>query len=116
MAEWRIGAVVWSSGAGNDGRCRCRSNGLPVIAAEATGSTNLVDDGVTGTLVHGADSKAFAAALESYAKKPATRRKHGKAGLAVAETMDWESINSVAVKAYLHAIVKRKRLDRLKNA
>ncbi|MES2120430.1 MAG: glycosyltransferase family 1 protein [Pseudomonadota bacterium] len=92
------------------------ASGLPVIAAEATGSTNLVDDGKTGTLVHGADSKAFAAALESYARKPATRRKHGKAGLAVAETMDWDRINSVVVKAYMHAIVKRKRLDRLKNA
>lgn len=92
------------------------ASGLPVIAAEATGSTNLVGDGETGLLVDGGDSNAFAAALESYARNPAMRRKHGKAGLAVAETMDWETINSVVVKAYLHAIVKRKRLDRIKNA
>ena len=90
--------------------------GLPVIAAEATGSTNLVRDGKTGKLVDGANSGGFARALEAYARKPALRRAHGDAGLKVAEKMDWDTINSAVVRAYEKAIVKRKRLDRLKDA
>ena len=90
--------------------------GLPVIAAEATGSTNLVRDGKTGKLVDGANSRGFARALEAYARKPALRRAHGDAGLKVAEKMDWDTINSAVVRAYEKAIVKRKRLDRLKDA
>ena len=48
--------------------------GLPVVAAEATGATNLVRDGVTGTLVDGADADEFADALEAYARDPDLRR------------------------------------------
>jgi phosphatidylinositol alpha 1,6-mannosyltransferase len=86
---------------------------LPVLAAEASGSTSLVEDGVTGTLVDGADSEEFAAALEAYATDPELRRRHGEAGLAAALTMDWDRINSAVVRAYMHAIVKRERLTRM---
>jgi phosphatidylinositol alpha 1,6-mannosyltransferase len=86
---------------------------LPVIAAESTGATNLVRSGVTGMLVDGAEPEEFAAALAAYARDPDLRHRHGQAGLAVAETMDWDTINSAAVRAYKHAIVKRKRLTRL---
>ena len=54
--------------------------GLPVIAAEATGTTNLVRHEVTGTLVDGADPDEFADALEAYARDPDLRRRHGEAG------------------------------------
>src|SRR5437764_13919999 len=37
--------------------------GLPVIAAESTGATNLVRSGVTGLLVDGTDPDEFAEAL-----------------------------------------------------
>jgi len=87
---------------------------LPVLAAQASGSTNLVQSGVTGTLVDGTDSDEFAAALEAYARDPELRRRHGEAGLAVAQTMDWDKINSAVVRAYMHAIVKRERLTRMK--
>jgi phosphatidylinositol alpha 1,6-mannosyltransferase len=87
--------------------------GVPVVAADASGSTNLVRSGETGTLVDGAESDEFADALEHYARDPAVRRDHGKAGLAVAETMDWDRINSAVVRAYMHAIVKRERLERM---
>lgn len=87
---------------------------LPVLAAEASGSTNLVQTGVTGTLVDGTDIEEFAAALEVYARDPDLRRRHGEAGLAVARTMDWDTINSAVVRAYMHAIVKRERLTRMK--
>ena len=92
------------------------ASGLPVIAAEATGSTNLVFDGATGRLVDGTDSDEFADALETYARDPALRRAHGEAGLAKASKMDWDTINSAVVRAYEKAIVKRKRLDRIMDA
>jgi len=88
--------------------------GIPVIAADATGSTNLVRNGETGTLVDGTESDEFADALEQYGRDPQMRKDHGKAGLAVAATMDWDRINSAVVRAYMHAIVKRRRLDSIK--
>jgi glycosyltransferase involved in cell wall biosynthesis len=86
---------------------------LPVIAAEATGATNLVRQGITGTLVDGTEPDEFADALAAYARDPQLRRRHGDAGLAVAKTMDWDSINSAVIRAYKHAIVKRQRLARM---
>src|SRR3954471_17025728 len=86
---------------------------LPVIAAESTGASNLVRSGVTGTLVDGTDPDEFAEALAAYARDPDLRRSHGEAGLAVAQRMDWDTINSAVIRAYKHAIVKRERLARI---
>jgi len=87
--------------------------GLPVIAAEASGTTNLVRNAVTGTLVDGTDPEAFAHALEDYALDPDLRRRHGEAALAIAKTMDWDTINGSVIRAYMHAIRKRERLARM---
>jgi glycosyltransferase involved in cell wall biosynthesis len=87
--------------------------GLPVVAAEATGATNLVRSGLTGTLVDGGSADEFAHALSAYARDPELRRRHGQAGLDVAMTMDWDTINSAVIRAYRHAIVKRERLARM---
>jgi glycosyltransferase involved in cell wall biosynthesis len=87
--------------------------GLPVVAAEATGATNLVRSGLTGTLVDGGSADEFAHALTAYARDPELRRRHGQAGLDVAKTMDWDTINSAVIRAYRHAIVKRERLARM---
>jgi glycosyltransferase involved in cell wall biosynthesis len=87
--------------------------GLPVIAAEASGTTNLVRHKVTGTLVDGSEPEEFADALEAYALDPDLRRKHGEAALAIAKTMDWDSINANVIRVYKHAIHKRERLARM---
>ncbi len=87
---------------------------LPVIAADSTGATNLVRYGVTGMLVDGEDPDEFAEALATYARDEELRRQHGEAGLAVARTMDWDTINSAVIRAYRHAIMKRQRLDRIR--
>jgi phosphatidylinositol alpha 1,6-mannosyltransferase len=87
--------------------------GLPVVAAVATGATSLVRDGQTGMLVEPSDIEAFADALERYAKDPELRRRHGEAGLAYAQTMDWDRINSAVVRIYLRVIEKRARLARM---
>lgn len=86
---------------------------LPVLAADSTGSTNLVRYGVTGMLVDGEDPDEFAEALAAYARDPKLRRRHGEGGLAIAKTMDWDTINSAVIRAYRHAIIKRERLSRL---
>ena len=86
---------------------------LPVVAAEATGATNLVRDGETGVLVEPGDVDGFAAAVEAYARDPALRRRHGKAGLAFAKTMDWDRINAAVLKVYERAIARRERFARL---
>jgi glycosyltransferase involved in cell wall biosynthesis len=86
---------------------------LPVVAAEATGATSLVRHGITGMLVDGTDPDEFAEVLAGYARDPELRRRHGEGGLEVARRMDWDTINSSVVRAYKHAIVKRKRLARM---
>jgi len=86
---------------------------LPVLAAESTGATNLVQSGVTGILVDGTEPDEFAAALARYARDPGLRDRHGAAGLKFAKTMDWDNINAAVIRAYKHAIVKRERLSRI---
>jgi glycosyltransferase involved in cell wall biosynthesis len=86
---------------------------LPVVAADASGATNLVRNGVTGTLVDPDDVDEFADALAAYARDPELRRRHGNGGLEVAKTMDWDTINSAGVRVYKHAIHKRERLARM---
>lgn len=83
------------------------ASGLPVVAASATGATNLVRDGETGILVEPGDAKGFADALEAYARDPELRRRHGHAGLAFAKTQDWDEINSSVLHVYERVIEHR---------
>jgi glycosyltransferase involved in cell wall biosynthesis len=87
--------------------------GLPVVAAAATGATNLVRDGETGMLVEPGDVEGFAEALETYARKPDLRRQHGEAGLEYARTQDWDEINGAVLKTYLRVIERRERIARV---
>jgi glycosyltransferase involved in cell wall biosynthesis len=86
---------------------------IPVVAAVASGTSSLVRDGTNGMLVNPTEIEGFADALEAYARDPGLRRRHGEAGLAFAETMDWDTINSAVIRTYRHAIVKRERLARI---
>ncbi len=83
---------------------------LPVIAAAASGTTSLVRDGETGVLVEPRDIEAYAEALAAYARNPRLRERHGKAGLAFAQTMDWDTINGAVMKVYQRVIERRARL------
>ena len=86
---------------------------VPVIAAEATGTTSLIEDGRTGILCEPGDISAYADALELYARSPEIRERHGAAGLAYAKTRDWDEINSAVLKVYSRVIEKRERLARM---
>ncbi|WP_118857720.1 glycosyltransferase family 4 protein [Sphingomonas mesophila] len=83
--------------------------GLPVVAASASGTTNLVRHGETGMLVPPKDVAAYADALEAYARDPELRARHGAAGLDYARTMDWDRINDAVLQVYLRVVGKRKR-------
>jgi glycosyltransferase involved in cell wall biosynthesis len=82
--------------------------GLPVVAAAAVGTTSIVRDGQTGTLVKPGETSGFADALEAYARDPGLRRRHGEAGLAYAATMDWEEINASVLRVYESVIGRRR--------
>ena len=82
---------------------------LPVVAAVATGATSLVRDGETGLLVEPGDAESYADALETYARDPALRGRHGQAGLAFAQRMDWDRINSAVFSVYGRVIERRRR-------
>jgi glycosyltransferase involved in cell wall biosynthesis len=53
---------------------------VPVVAFQATGSIDAVQDGVTGTIVRLGDSVALAHALLKYVCDPQLRSRHGEAG------------------------------------
>lgn len=90
------------------------ASALPVVAAAATGATNLVRDGETGTLAEPGDIPALAAGVAAYITDPEFRRRHGEAGLAFAKTQDWDVINGAVLKTYARAIERRERLHRIK--
>jgi len=85
---------------------------LPVVAAAATGATNLVRDGDSGMLVEPGEVEQYADALQAYIRDPALRRAHGGHGLAYAQTQDWTRINAAVEAAYYRVIERRARIAR----
>jgi glycosyltransferase involved in cell wall biosynthesis len=78
--------------------------GLPVVAAAATGSQNLVDHGKSGRLIRPGAVHQFAEALRGYVEDPKLRAAHGKAGARRAEAFSWDQINQVVADTYLRLI------------
>jgi glycosyltransferase involved in cell wall biosynthesis len=81
--------------------------GLPVVAAIATGSQSLVEDGVTGRLVRAGAIDGFAAALEAYCRDPEKRRAAGRAGCEASRRYGWDEVNQALVDGYLRVIRQR---------
>ncbi len=90
------------------------ASALPVVAAGATGSASLVEDGVTGRLVplkgQSADVAACAEALAAYCRDPALRAAHGATGAARAQGYSWDAINRAVADYYLALIEERRAL------
>ncbi len=87
------------------------ASGLPVVAAGATGSTSLVDHGVSGTLVppEGEVASAYADALARYIADPALRAQHGAAGEMRSRDFSWDAINQAVADVYLRLVEAKKR-------
>ncbi|MDP1639269.1 MAG: TIGR03088 family PEP-CTERM/XrtA system glycosyltransferase [Candidatus Nitrotoga sp.] len=73
--------------------------GLPVVATAVGGNSELVEAGITGTLVPSADPKAMAHALLMYYQDSALTRTHGAAGRAKIEA---RFSMSAMVRGYLN--------------
>ena len=82
--------------------------GLPVIAARATGSTSLVEDGVSGKLVEPGDIAGYADALQLYCEDSGAREAAGAAGLAASRRYGWDAVNQTLVDGYLE-VARRRR-------
>ncbi len=78
--------------------------GVPVVAAEATGSESLVDDRVSGRLIRPGAIHAFAEALRAYVERPELRATHGTAGATRSLDFSWDRINQAVVDTYLRLI------------
>ena len=78
--------------------------GLPVVAAEATGSQSLVDDRTSGRLIRPGAVHQFAEALREYVQQPGLRAQHGAAGETRARDFSWDAINQTVADTYLRLI------------
>ena len=83
--------------------------GVPVVAAAATGSQNLIDDGKSGRLIPPGAVHGFAEALRGYARDPKLRARHGKAGEKRSRDFSWDQINQVVADTYLRLIRAKNR-------
>jgi glycosyltransferase involved in cell wall biosynthesis len=82
--------------------------GLPVVAAIATGSQSLVEDGVTGRLVRAGAIEGFASALEAYCGDPGLRRAAGRAGCGASLRYGWDEVNQALVDSYIRVVRQRR--------
>jgi glycosyltransferase involved in cell wall biosynthesis len=85
--------------------------GLPVVAAAATGSQNLVDDGQSGRLIQPGAVHSFAEALRAYIAQPDLRAAHGAAGELRSRDFSWDQINQVVADTYLR-LIRQKAVQR----
>jgi phosphatidylinositol alpha 1,6-mannosyltransferase len=82
---------------------------LPVVAAAATGSDSLVDDGMSGRLIRPGAVHQFAEALRAYAQRPDLRAAHGASGEARAQAFSWDRINQTVADTYLRLVRQKLR-------
>lgn len=80
--------------------------GVPVVAADATGSVDLVQHGVTGFLVPPQHVTAYADAIQRLIEDPELRASAGRAGHARVRGYEWEQVNAAMIDAYC-ALVDR---------
>lgn len=81
--------------------------GVPVVAAQATGSSGLVQDGATGRLIAPGNTDGFADALAAYCADPALVAAHGAAAAEAAAPYDWERINLGVAAVYRELVAER---------
>lgn len=86
--------------------------GVPVVAAAATGSQSLVDEGISGRLIAPGAVRQFAEALRAYVEDPALRARHGAAGEARSLEFSWDRINQAVADTYLRLIRQKGRTKR----
>ena len=79
------------------------ATGLPVIATRVGGNAELIESGMTGTLVPAGSPDALARAIVDYAADRATARRHAKAARRVAETPLQHRPDGVGLREHVSA-------------
>lgn len=83
--------------------------GIPVVAADATGSRSLVENGVTGALVRPGAIISFADAIARYCRDADDRKAAGQAGRVASRAYEWDKVNQALVDQYLRIERQRER-------
>lgn len=78
--------------------------GLPVVASNATGSCDIITDGVDGRLIEPGNIQSFAAAVKAYCENEELRLHSGKAGLAKSQKYSWDAVNQAMLDGYIDAV------------
>ncbi|MEY4270514.1 MAG: hypothetical protein RLZZ58_1730 [Pseudomonadota bacterium] len=77
------------------------ASGVPVVAARATGSVDLIREGESGFLVPPTDVGAYADAMSKLIADPVLRAAAGRAAHASVQGYRWDSVNAAMCEAYL---------------
>ncbi len=77
---------------------------LPIVAAIATGNSDLVRHEQTGYLVPGDAIAQYADHLQGYAEDPDLRKSHGAAAYQESLKYDWDIINQAVADTYIRLI------------
>lgn len=85
------------------------ASGLPVVATDVGGLTDIVEDGVNGVVVPPGDGRCLDGALETLLADPARRRALGAAGRRLAEARFDERCNGQRLLALVKASVEARR-------
>jgi phosphatidylinositol alpha 1,6-mannosyltransferase len=83
------------------------ASGLPTVCANATGSSSIVRDRITGFLVEPASALSFSEALRCLLADSDLRRRMGAAGRRASAVFDWDTVLSGVVDHYRDALVER---------
>ncbi len=78
--------------------------GVPVVGADAPGTSSLIIDGLNGRLIQPGDIAGFADAVAHYAADPGERAAAGAAGTLCAAKCSWDAANRALADNYLRVI------------
>ena len=80
------------------------ASGVAVVGADATGTSSLVVDGVTGRLIEPRNIAAYADAIAHFVENTDARIAAGTAGAKAAEPYSWDRINGTLAAKYLEVV------------
>lgn len=87
--------------------------GLPIVASRVGGVPELIEDGVSGTLVDAGDAAALASAIERYLRTPSLARQHGQAARRAAEARSLQASTDAYLAMYDALCARKLRAERM---
>ncbi len=84
---------------------------LPIVGADATGTRDMVVDGVNGCLISPRDIAGYADAITHYVTNPEAARSASEASAKAAQRFTWDAVNGTLAAKYLEVIGRRAARD-----